>query len=70
MKKSKITNYLDNIWIETEFKKLIKTKSQKHLIKMCTLIILKLSSNSVPVIAKQLAKRMKELHPDFELENE
>ena len=70
MKKSKIKNYLDNLWIETEFKKLIKTQSQKHLIKMCTLIILKLSSNSVPVIAEQLAKRMTELHPEYKLKNE
>tara|TARA_R100001015_G_C4603916_1_gene158893 strand:+ start:600 stop:806 length:207 start_codon:yes stop_codon:yes gene_type:complete len=39
-------DFLDEVWIRTEFTNIVKTSSQKHLIQMCLLVVAKMTNNS------------------------
>ena len=44
--KQSIKNYLDEVWITTEFTNIVKKSTQKHLIQMCLLVVTKMTTNS------------------------
>lgn len=39
-------DYLDELWVRTEFTNIVKTSTQKHLIQMCLLVVTKMTTNS------------------------
>tara|TARA_B100001063_G_C16614334_1_gene477361 strand:- start:468 stop:674 length:207 start_codon:yes stop_codon:yes gene_type:complete len=39
-------DYLDELWVRTEFKNIVKTSTQKSLIQMCLLVVTKMTTNS------------------------
>ena len=39
-------DYLDEVWIRTEFTNIVKTSSQKLLIQMCLLVVTNMTTNS------------------------
>ena len=38
--------YLDELWVRTEFADIVKKSSQKTLIQMCLLVVTKMTTNS------------------------
>ena len=44
--KQSIKDYLDEVWITTEFTNIVKKSTQKHLIQMCLLVVTKMTTNS------------------------
>mgnify|MGYP005632258069 FL=1 len=38
--------YLDELWVRTEFTDIVKKSSQKTLIQMCLLVVTKMTTNS------------------------
>ena len=44
--KQSIKDYLDEVWIRTEFTNIVEKSTQKHLIQMCLLVVTRMTTNS------------------------
>ena len=44
--KQSIKDYLDEVWIRTEFTNIVEKSTQKHLIQMCLLVDTRMTTNS------------------------
>ena len=42
----KLNDYLDEVWITTEFTNIVEKSTQKHLIQMCLLVVTRMTTNS------------------------
>ena len=61
MDKSEYKDYIDNLYLRTEFTKTAKKSSQKYLIGMAKIIVANMSLNSVVAVAKLLSERAEEV---------
>jgi hypothetical protein len=61
MNKKEFNEYLENVYLKTEFTKVSKKASQKYLVGMARIIVANMSLNSVVTIAKALSERAKEV---------
>jgi hypothetical protein len=61
MSKREHNEYMDNLYLKTEFTKTAKKASQKYLIGMARIIVANMSLNSVVTIAKALSERAEEV---------
>ena len=61
MDKSEYKDYIDNLYLRTEFTKTAKKSSQKYLISMARIIVANMSLNSVVAVAKLLSERAEEV---------
>ncbi len=61
MNKSEYKDYIDNLYLRTEFTKTAKKSSQKYLIGMARIIVANMSLNSVVAVAKLLSERAEEV---------
>ncbi len=61
MDKSEYKDYIDNLYLRTEFTKTAKKSSQKYLIGMARIIVANMSLNSVVAVAKLLSERAEEV---------
>ena len=43
---TKLNDYLDEVWITTEFTNIVEKSTQKHLIQMCLLVVTRMTTNS------------------------
>lgn len=57
MSKKEYKEYIDTVYLRTEFTKTVKKSSQKYLIAMARIIVANMSLNSVVAIAKALSER-------------
>jgi hypothetical protein len=61
MDKAEYNEYMDNLYLETEFTKDAKRSSQKYLIAMASIIVSNMTLNSVATLAKLLKERAEEV---------
>lgn len=61
MAKSEYKDYIDNLYLRTEFTKTAKKSSQKYLIGMARIIVANMTLNSVVTVAKALSERAEEV---------
>jgi hypothetical protein len=61
MAKSEYKEYIENVYLRTEFTKDVKKSSQKYLIAMARIIVANMTLNSVATLAKALAERAEEV---------
>lgn len=61
MSKREYKEYIDTVYLRTEFTKTVKKSSQKYLIAMARIIVANMSLNSVVAIAKALSERAEEV---------
>lgn len=61
MDKAEFKDYIDDVYLRTEFTKTAKKSSQKYLIAMARIIVANMSLNSVVAVAKALAERAEEV---------
>ena len=61
MDKAEYKDYIDNLYLRTEFTKTAKKSSQKYLIGMARIIVANMSLNSVVAVAKLLSERAEEV---------
>jgi hypothetical protein len=61
MNKSEHKDYMDNLYLRTEFTKTAKKSSQKYLIGMARIIVSNMTLNSVVAVAKALSERAEEV---------
>ena len=61
MSKREHNEYMDNLYLKTEFTKVSKKASQKYLVGMARIIVANMSLNSVVTIAKALSERAEEV---------
>lgn len=61
MDKAEYNDYMDNLYLETEFTKDAKRSSQKYLIAMASIIVSNMTLNSVATLAKLLKERAEEV---------
>jgi hypothetical protein len=61
MDKAEYKDYIDNLYLRTEFTKTAKKSSQKYLIGMARIIVANMSLNSVVAVAKALSERAEEV---------
>jgi len=61
MDKAEYNDYMDNLYLKTEFTKDAKRSSQKYLIAMASIIVSNMTLNSVATLAKLLKERAEEV---------
>ncbi len=61
MDKSEYKEYIDSLYLRTEFTKDVNKSSQKYLIAMARIIISNMTLNSVVALAKLLSERAEEV---------
>jgi hypothetical protein len=61
MDKAEYNEYMDNLYLKTEFTKDAKRSSQKYLIAMASIIVSNMTLNSVATLAKLLKERAEEV---------
>jgi len=61
MDKAEFKDYIDDVYLRTEFTKTAKKSSQKYLIGMARIIVANMSLNSVVAVAKALSERAEEV---------
>lgn len=61
MEKSEYKEYIDSLYLRTEFTKDVNKSSQKYLIAMAKIIISNMTLNSVVALAKLLSERAEEV---------
>ena len=61
MDKAEYNDYMDNLYLKTEFTKDAKRSSQKYLIAMASIIVSNMTLNSVAILAKLLKERAEEV---------
>ena len=61
MAKSEYKDYIDNLYLRTEFTKDAKKSSQKYLLAMARIIVSNMTLNSVVAVAKALSERAEEV---------
>ena len=61
MDKAEFKDYIDDVYLRTEFTKTAKKSSQKYLIAMARIIVANMTLNSVATLAKALAERAEEV---------
>jgi hypothetical protein len=61
MDKAEFKDYMQNLYLETEFTKDAKKSSQKYLIAMARIIVANMTLNSVVALAKLLSERAEEV---------
>ncbi len=61
MNKKEFNEYLDSVYLKTEFTKTTKKSSQKYLIAMARIIVANMTLNSVVALAKALSERAEEV---------
>mgnify|MGYP001316558162 FL=1 len=61
MNKKEFNEYLDSVYLKTEFTKTAKKSSQKYLIAMARIIVANMTLNSVVALAKALSERAEEV---------
>ena len=61
MDKAEYKDYIDNLYLRTEFTKTAKKSSQKYLIGMARIIVSNMTLNSVVAVAKLLSERAEEV---------
>ena len=61
MAKSEYKDYIDNLYLRTEFTKTAKKSSQKYLMGMARIIVANMTLNSVVTVAKALSERAEEV---------
>ena len=61
MDKAEYNEYMDNLYLQTEFTKDAKRSSQKYLIAMASIIVSNMTLNSVATLAKLLKERAEEV---------
>jgi hypothetical protein len=57
MNKREFNEYLESVYLKTEFTKTAKKSSQKYLIAMARIIVSNMTLNSVVALAKALSER-------------
>ena len=57
MNKREFNEYLESVYLKTEFTKTAKKSSQKYLIAMARIIVSNMTLNSVVTLAKALSER-------------
>lgn len=61
MNKKEHKDYIDNLYLKSEFTKDVKKSSQKYLIAMARIIVANMTLNSIVTIAKALSEKAEEL---------
>ena len=61
MDKAEYNDYMDNLYLKTEFTKDAKRSSQKYLIAMASIIVSNMTLNSDATLAKLLKERAEEV---------
>ena len=61
MDKAEYNEYMDNLYLKTEFTKDAKRSSQKYLIAMASIIVSNMTLNSVATLAKLLKERAEDV---------
>jgi hypothetical protein len=61
MDKAEHKDYMQNLYLKTEFTKDAKKSSQKYLIAMARIIVANMTLNSVVALAKLLSERAEEV---------
>ena len=61
MNKTEHRDYMDSLYLRTEFTKTVNKSSQKYLIAMAKIIVANMTLNSVVALAKALSERAEEV---------
>jgi len=61
MNKTEHRDYMDSLYLRTEFTKTVNKSSQKYLISMAKIIVANMTLNSVVALAKALSERAEEV---------
>lgn len=61
MYKTEHRDYMDSLYLRTEFTKTVNKSSQKYLIAMAKIIVANMTLNSVVALAKALSERAEEV---------